>query len=38
MEEVEMNYVRFMKKCVVLKEMSDPKNDKKWSKYRIKNR
>jgi hypothetical protein len=27
-----------MKKCVVLKEMNDPRNNSKWKRYRIRNR
>lgn len=29
-EDAEKQYVYFIKKCLVLKEMSDPKNDPKW--------
>lgn len=38
MEEVSFDYLRFMKKCIVLKEMSDRSNEQKWIKYRIRNR
>ena len=38
MEEVSFDYLRFMKKCIVLKEMSDRSNEQKWIRYRIRNR
>jgi len=37
-QEAKDDYVSFMKKCVVLKEMSMPENKEKWVKARIKNR
>lgn len=30
--------MRFMKKSIILRQMDDPKNNVKWTKYRIKNR
>lgn len=38
MKKVERKYVLFMKKCFVLKEMSDIRNNPKWKQLRIKNR
>ncbi|KAL4494234.1 hypothetical protein ABPG73_018753, partial [Tetrahymena malaccensis] len=37
-EDAERQYIFFIKKCYVLKEMADPKNEQKWQKYRIRNR
>ena len=38
MQQVEKEYVMFMKKCYVLKKMEDPANDQEWSRLRIRNR
>lgn len=38
MQETEFEYVRFMKKCIVLKEMQDPRQSGKWIQLRIRNR
>lgn len=38
LQEAEQDYARFQKKCIVLREMSDPRNDHKWITLRVKNR
>ena len=38
LKQVKQEYIMFMKKCQVLKDMADKENNTKWVQLRIKNR